>query len=561
MTSIPFETRCVNSLRKVFADEEWTAPAYERGTALRNEAFAFQVAYRAPWLHRGIRVETDSLLKEQIEVRAVGLAPSDFPARDNHDGDILRTAPGLYPDPLLPIDPREGIHAPPNQWRAVWVTIDPGDGLLPAGVHPIRLRFVSEEEELLGEAEFTLDVVPALLPKQRLLHYEWLHFDCLATYYGVPIFGERHWELLENYVRAAVRYGINTFLTPIVTPPLDTKVGGERPTVQLVDIALRGDQYAFGFDKLKRWVDLCNRCGVSHFEFSHLFTQWGAKHAPKIVATVDGEERRIFGWETDATGPAYRAFLDQFLPALDGFVRTHGLERRAIFHVSDEPEPQDFEAYRQAKEIIAKHLKGYPIMDALSDYRFYESGLVERPIPASDHIGPFLANGVPGLWTYYCNAQQDKVANRMFSMPSSRGRVIGLQLYKFGMEGFAHWGYNFWYTRYATKAIDPYRVTDAGMGFPSGDSHLVYPGDDGHPVGSIRLEVLREALQDLRALELFEMYAGKEAAIALLEEGLTEPITFADYPRGDAWLLAFRARLNEAIRQHATASEVVDNGR
>ncbi|WP_313731615.1 DUF4091 domain-containing protein [Cohnella nanjingensis] len=548
----------MNSLWKVFADEELAAPAYERGTTLKNEVYAFQVAYRAPWLHRGIRVEVDSQLADRIEVRFVGLAPSDFPARDNHDDDFLRETPGLYPDPLLPIDPAEGIHAPPNQWRAVWVTIDPCDAPLPKGEHPIRIRFVSEEGEALGQAEFALDVIPALLPQQRLLHYEWLHFDCLGTYYRVPVFSERHWELLENYVRKAVRYGINTFLTPIVTPPLDTKIGGERPTVQLVDIEKTGDRYAFGFDKLKRWVDLCNRCGVSHFEFSHLFTQWGAKHAPKIVATEDGEERRIFGWETDATGPAYRGFLDQLLPELNRFIQDHGLAERSIFHVSDEPEPQDFEAYSQAKAIIAKHLKGYPIMDALSDYKFYESGLVERPIPASDHIGPFLENGVPGLWTYYCNAQQDQVANRMFSMPSSRGRVIGLQLYKFGLEGFAHWGYNFWYTRYATMAIDPYRVTDAGMGFPSGDSHLVYPGDDGQPVSSIRFEVLREALQDLRALQLYESFAGKEAAVALLEQGLTRPITFADYPRGDAWLLAFRERLNDAIRERATKREVVN---
>lgn len=552
-----FQTRCLHSLVKVFADEELAAQSYTRGLSLGNEACSFQVAYRSDWLRRNIRVraEADASVADRISLRSVGLVPSDFPARDDHDDDILRTTPGLYPDPLLPLDPIDGLHAPPGQWRSVWVTVDPGERPLAPGTYPIRISFVSEEGEALGEAAFELEVIPALLPEQKLLHYEWLHFDCLATHYRVPAFSERHWELLENYVRTAVRYGINTFLTPIVTPPLDTAVGGERPTVQLVDIEKIGDRYRFGFDKLKRWVELCNRCGASHFEFSHLFTQWEAKHAPKIVATVDGEEKRIFGWETDATGAEYRAFLDQFLPELNRFIREHGLEKRSIFHVSDEPEPQDFEAYRQAKEIIARHLDGYPIMDALSDYRFYETGLVDRPIPSSDHIGPFLENGVPRLWTYYCNAQQRKVANRMFSMPSRRGRVIGLQLYKFGLEGFAHWGYNFWYTRYSTQPVDPYRVTDAGMGFPSGDSHLVYPGEDGHPVGSIRLETLREAMQDLRALQLYESIAGKEAAVALLEEGLKQPITFEDYPRSDEWLLSFRERLNRRLLQAATAKQ------
>ena len=47
-----------------------------------------------------------------------------------------------------------------------------------------------------------------------------------------------------------------------------------------------------------------------------LYTQWGAEHCPKIMATVDGEYRRIFGWDTAATGEDYRNFLAAFLPAL-----------------------------------------------------------------------------------------------------------------------------------------------------------------------------------------------------------------------------------------------------
>ncbi len=44
--------------------------------------------------------------------------------------------------------------------------------------------------------------------------------------------------------------GINMILTPLFTPPLDTKVGGERPTVQLVDVNMDGDKYTFNFDNL-----------------------------------------------------------------------------------------------------------------------------------------------------------------------------------------------------------------------------------------------------------------------------------------------------------------------
>ena len=338
-------------------------------------------------------------------------------------------------------------------------------------------------------------------------------------------------------------------LTPVFTPPLDTEVGGERPTVQLVDVQKSGDDYRFGFDRLERWVNLCLDCGVKYFEFSHLFTQWGAEHAPKIMATENGQEKRIFGWETDAAGPEYERFLDAFLPALVSFLREHGLGKRSWFHVSDEPHAEHLAAYENASRILKKHLSGFPIIDALSDYSFYENGLVERPIPASNCVEPFLEHQVPDLWTYYCCSQYKKVSNRFFCFPSARNRILGMQLYKYHIAGFLQWGYNFWYSQYSVRPIDPFRVTDAGGAFPSGDAFIVYPGEDG-PLESIRSEVFHEALQDMRALTLLEEKIGRDAVIRLLDDGLEHPITFQEYPKDACWLLKKREQVNRLIRKN-----------
>jgi hypothetical protein len=130
-------------------------------------------------------------------------------------------------------------------------------------------------------------------------------------------------------------------------------------------------------------------------------------------------------------------------------------------------------------------------------------------------------------------------------MPSSRNRILGSQLYKFDVDGFLQWGYNFWYTRHSVRAVNPFVNTDAGHSFPSGDAFLVYPGENG-PIDSLRFEVFREALQDLRALRLLESLVGREETVRLLEDG--ESITFSRYPRGAEWLLAMRDRVNEAIK-------------
>ncbi|GAA4858848.1 DUF4091 domain-containing protein [Paenibacillus vulneris] len=552
--TILLKTQVLSSLSKVFADEALSEPQLHKASAFMNETFSFQVAVQAPVLMKSIQVKVLGELAEAAVIRKVGLVPSELPWLHDADLHVLRTTPGLYPDPLYPMDSQEGLTLFPEQWRSVWITV-PLEGRVKPGVYEIEVVFEQEQGTELGAGKLELEVINACLPEQKLIHTEWFHVDCLAVHYGVDVFSERHWELIDQYVHTAVQHGMNMMLTPIFTPPLDTAVGAERPTVQLVDVEKAGETYRFGFDKLKRWVDLCTARGIRYFEFSHLFTQWGAKHAPKIVAVENGERRKIFGWETDANSEAYRSFLTQFLQELVAFIEDNDLQQRSYFHNSDEPRMEDMEQYKRISEFTKTHLADYPIIDALSDYAFYEKGIVERPIPANNHIEPFIENGVKPLWTYYCVSQRRLVSNRFFNMPSARNRIIGMQLYKFDAEGFLHWGYNFWFSQYSRKPINPFQNTDADHSFPSGDAFLVYPGPEG-PIESIRMEVFYEALQDLRALQLLESYIGKDRVVALLEEGLEQPITFSEYPRSMEWLLDKREQINQAIKQYAAKETI-----
>jgi hypothetical protein len=547
---ISLETQCLSSMEKVFADEELKASPLYRATALHMETFSFQVAYRSSRLVKLIRSRVESELTSSIILRSVGLVPAEMPIYHDHDDNLLRDTPGLYPDPLLPIQPSEGLTGFPGQWRSLWVTVQLSANVK-SGIYPITIVLESNEGMELSRATFELEVLSAALPEQKLIHTEWFHTDCLATYYGIEVFSDRYWEIVENYVKTAAEHGINMLLTPLFTPPLDTEVGGERPTVQLVDVDKSAAVYKFGFHRLKRWIDMCERHNIRYFEMSHLFTQWGAKHAPKIMASENGTYRQIFGWDTDATGDEYKNFLAQFLVELVSFIQQNGLEKRVFFHVSDEPRLEHLPWYESAANWLKQFVGNFPTIDALSDYDFYEKGLVPNPIPANNHIHPFLKSSVPELWTYYCCSQYKTVSNRFICMPSARNRVLGLQLYKFEIAGFLHWGYNFWYAQYSRFPIDPYRNTDANHAFPSGDPFVVYPGPDGAPVESLRLEVFHEALQDLRALELLESLIGREKTIALMEEGAGEPITFDVYPKDSTWLLDCRERINEAIRKYS----------
>lgn len=544
------DMRVLSALRKVFLDEEPIEyPEEPMPGGFQNETISFQVAYKPDSASAGARgflsLRIDSPIRECIRARRVMHVPVGLATFADADANYLRRTPGLYPDLLIDVD-NTRLRLYGDQWHSLWFDVEPTSQTLP-GIYPVQIELLGEDGAILGSAHISVQIFEGALPPQTLRNTRWLHCDCLSQYYGEPMWTERYWAIVESFIRHAVRRGINMILTPIHTPPLDTEVGGERLTNQLVDITMEGGAYRFGFKKLRRWVDMCLRCGVEYFEMAHLFTQWGAKYTPKIVATVDGTEQRIFGWDVPAQGGAYGAFLAQYLPALTDELKRLGVADKTYFHISDEPSEEHLPDYMAAKALATPWLEGFTVIDALSDIAFYQQGVIAKPIPANDHIQPFLDAGVEGLWTYYCIGQYKDVANVFMAMPSARNRVFGIQLYKYNIEGILQWAYNFYNSQYSVYHVDPFAITDADGFTPSGDAFQVYPGADGTPLDSLRLLVTQQALYDLRACQWLEALTDREYVLSLIEDGLQKPLTFSEYPRSDGYLLSLRARINREI--------------
>lgn len=557
MNQSPIEIKLVSSLVKVFSDE---TPVYQPEcmymTALKGETISFQAAVRGSDFEKiRAKVQVQSPIEDAICIRSVEYVPVGRACTSSVDDNYLRTDSGMYPDLLRELQ-NEEVDIFPGRWRSVWLDIEITENIT-EGTYPVEVSFL-KEEEVLCSAAASVTVYNVTLPKQKLIHTEWMHIDCLADYYQVPVFSEAHWEILQNYLKEYTKRGCNMILTPLFTPPLDTAVGGERTTVQLIDVEVEKGTYKFGFERMKQFVDLCRSVGIEYFEMSHLFSQWGAKHPPKIMAKAGAKEEKIFGWHTPAIGE-YTNFLHQFLPQLTQKLKEWQIDDVTYFHLSDEPHVRDLETYRQAKESVAELLKEFHTFDALSSYEFYRHGLIDRPIPANNEIDEFIGHEVKDLWTYYCICQDYEVSNRFMSMPSLRNRIYGLQLFKYNIVGILHWGYNFYNSQYSLEHLNPYEVTDAGGAFPSGDSFLVYPGADKKPEESIRMMVHSQALNDLRACALLESLTSKEYVLDLIEGDLAEPLTFKRFPKSDLYLLQLRNRINKEIMKKCRAPKVQDN--
>lgn len=536
-----FKTGQVSSLQRVFLDGRCDLTEHNCGSVLKGERYSYQIVYKSSEKFFA-EIVIDSPLSQFITVRSVGNVPSELPVYESDCDFYERNEPGLFPDVLFPIENSRVLIKRQNYY-ALWITVD-----LPkntdAGDYEIKIK-LKKDGEIISENIFGLHVINAVLPEQKLIYTQWFHSDSIANYYKIPVFCEKFWALVESFIKAAVHTGVNMLLTPVFTPPLDTEIGGERLTVQLVDVKLENGKYSFGFDRFIRWVRLAQKCGIKYFEISHLFSQWGAKYTPKIVAEVNGSQKRIFGWETSADSIEYVEFLSAFIPQLIKVIRSLGIEKSTFFHISDEPNEDQIESYSRSKSTVAPLLEDFPIIDALSDYSFYESGIINNPIPCINDIESFIEKGFPHPWTYYCCGQGGKLSNRFFGMPLSTTRIIGFQFFKYGIEGFLQWGFNFYNSQYSLRSIDPFAVTDADSAFPSGDSFTVYPGKSG-AIESVRSEVFFQALQDMRALTLLCDRIGKKRTIAAVEADFGI-ITFFDYPRGTEKMLKLRKSVNNYL--------------
>ena len=533
------EIYTVSSLEKVLLERK---PRVEKnGTMAKNETFSFQVAYKYNRFANDIRVEIESPIKDFITYRQVEYVPCTSVNLWEGDGFYFSDKAYVCPDILRPTMKGE-LKSRACAYSSAWFTVK---GDLPVGTHKIKITLYAPWTEPLS-VEYTLKVCDFELKESELIYTNWFHYDSIANYYKLPVFSKKYNEIMDSFIEKAVAHGVNMLLIPMFTPPLDTREGGERKTAQLIDVYINDGKYSFSFDRLIAFMKKVEKMGIKYFEMSHLFTQWGAKFAPKVVAIVDGKKKKILGWENRADSPEYTKFLDELLPKLRKRLIDEGLYSRCRFHLSDEPNENCIENYKKAHSIFRRSMPDAFITDALSHYEFYNDGLVDVAVCSIKAIDKFLENNVPNLFAYYCCAESgDYYTNRYMAYTSLRQRIIGIQLYRNKISGFLQWGYNFYSTVLSDEAIDPYMITDGGGGFQSGDAFIVYPGKDG-ALDSARHEVFYDGLQDMRLLYTLEEKIGREAVIELLDS-YGYKAGFREYPHDEKTFLKLRKTVHKML--------------
>ena len=136
----------------------------------------------------------------------------------------------------------------------------------------------------------------------------------------------------------------------------------------------------------------------------------------------------------------------------------------------------------------------------------------------------------------------------MLAMPAARNRALGMQLFKYNIVGFLHWGYNFYNTCGSYHTVNPYSDQSGENWVPAGDMYIVYPGKGGVPMESTRLLVFDDGLKDMRAMKLCESLYSHEEVVKAIEEVAGTEILFTNTICDGETVLKIREKINEMIK-------------
>ncbi len=507
----------------VYAQKRWSVPA------ARGLPAAFQLVLKAgedallllgeqPAFHRQgmlpvYRAAADCPLP--VTLRHIGMVTGDDCLQY---GDILLSAPAA--------ELKAGVPA------AVYVETQVPPGT-PAGRYEGSLTLYRSlgfsREEKVETLRFEVEVFAYDFPapnKQRFYLDLWQHPANIARKAEVPLWSDRHFELLEPYLKALAVLGQRAVTALVSEIPWCGQAGFmERrcPTdlyeYSMVRVSRRVDGgLAVDFSILDRYIRLCIQCGFrpdSEIEVFGLVNVWRfddygfggpAPDYPEAIRVRVRETDGTYGYLTRAEE------IDEFIRALEGFFRETG-RLEAVRVAADEPaEPERF---RRSLEHLRQVAPGFRYKAAINHAEFIGEfrDEIDDFVPiydcltAENAVLRALRASMPEkrfLW-YVCCCPA--FPNFFLSSSLLEGRAVGALTLQEGLDGFLRWDFTVWNEEPRRDLRYPR--------FPCGDMNFVYPSGDMAPLLSLRYEALRRGIEDYELLSALKE-SGRQALAAEL---------------------------------------------
>lgn len=434
--------------------------------------------------------------RPSVQVRFAGYVPVSRGTGHTPDHLLVARPPAEIPDPLLE---DTSIMLKPGRAQSVWVTVRVPEDCQP-GEYRGSIVLTAPDSEV--EVPLRVRVREVAVPAERSLYItNWFSVENIASAAGVQPWSEGHWKLLEAWARLMADYRQNVVITPLMS--------------LIVAHEDADGRLRFDFSRLDQWIRVFDEAGaLGLIEGGHLGgrSEWEAPDfdaARPVTVLPDGSLKR---WEpVKVTSAAQREFLSQFLPALRDHLRQIGWLDRYVQHLVDEPITVNAESYNRLAAMVREFAPEFRIIDATMCREV--AGSVDIWVPQPQEIAAhwdfFQERKSKGeqVWFYTCLSPTSGYMNRMVDYHLLPVRLLHWQNFRYDLPGYLHWGLNHW-------REDPFRNLEPLLSgetyLPPGDTHIVYPGKYG-PLSSIRLEAMRDGIEDYELLRLLALKDRKAA--------------------------------------------------
>lgn len=397
----------------------------------------------------------------------------------------------------------------------------------PPGLYSGEVRIyrhsLFEDEQRIQVLPFQIRVKDVLMPepKEYAFHLDlWQHLSNIARKHEVERWSEKHFKVLEAYVKSLFELGQKA-ITIIASEIPWSGQGCYRRKNYLSDLyeynmaqVLRtaDGTYRYDFSAMERYLDLCLRYGIDGeievFGLVNIWTDEAAGFGKVSGSYPDAIRLRYFDEASGCFRFVRRAEeITQYVAALEGFFREKGLIDK-VRVVADEP--ADVALYEKRLSLLAKAAPGFRYKTAVNHAGFIgkfrdqvSDFSISLPSVSQEWEQLRHVRGrIRGRLSWYV-ANTPEFPNMLIRSPLLECRLVGLLTDYMGFDGFLRWNYTVWPETPRKKL-----ATDI-----AGDTHFVYPANDGTPLLSLRYKNLKRGIEDFELIRMLRKSGADSGAI------------------------------------------------
>lgn len=403
--------------------------------------------------------------------------------------------------------------------HAVYVELDIPASTEPGSYNGIIKIYGSqlfENEELLGELKYSVTVHDITLPEvgDRSFYLDlWQHNSNIARKAEVELWSDRHFEIIEQYVKTLAHLGQRAITAVVSEIPwcgqrcfLDKETPANMFEYSMVSVTRdKSGAFVYDYSVLDRYIELCRSYGIDReIEVFGLLNCWKSVSDGYYNFTNYCDILRIRYLDTDGT---YKYMIkakdiEDYIKA----IYNHFIEKDLIDIVrvaADEPwEPEEFNISFDRLCKIAPRFK-YKV--AIGKYEFYDkfkdriSDFAPSVCCFVNEKNDFTAaveSNVDHRFLWYVCCSPD-APNTYIRSGLLETRYIAVLTHYFGISGLLRWNYTVW----PEKPREQIRYSM----YPAGDTNFVYPAGDMSPLLTLRYKALERAIEDYELLQMLRL--------------------------------------------------------